>query len=169
MKRNFSEQELIRRQKIEIMKKDGINPFSRDSEHSNNSKTLKEKYNQYSREELLDKKEVVSIVGRIMTIRGPFIIGKDGFGSIQAYVDKKKYPQILKAFNYLDIGDIVKFEGNIMKTNTGVLTIKAKKIIFLAKSLKPLPEKFHGLKDVEERYRKRYLDLIMNDKVKEIF
>ena len=169
MKRNFTELELIRRKKIEKMKEKGISPFSRDSSYLDNAKSLYQKYSKFSKEELLVKKEITSLVGRVMAIRGPFVIGKDSSGKIQAYVDKKNFPKVAQVIEFLDIGDIVKFEGEIMKTKTNVLTIKAHKFLILAKTLKPIPEKFHGLKDVEERYRKRYLDLIMDEKAKELF
>ncbi len=169
MKRNFNEIELIRRKKIKEMEAKGIAPFARNCLHLDNSQSLFAKYDKFSKEELLKKHATTSLVGRVMAIRGPFVIGKDSFGSIQAYVDKKSFPEVAKATRFLDIGDIVKFEGEIMKTKTGVLTIKAHKFLFLAKSLKPIPEKFHGLKDIEERYRKRYLDLIMNENIKKLF
>lgn len=169
MKRNFTELELIRRKKIEKMKEKGISPFSRDSSYLDNAKSLFEKYNKFSKEDLLEKKEITSLVGRVMAIRGPFVIGKDSSGRIQAYIDKKNFSKVAQVVEFLDIGDIVKFEGEVMKTKTSVLTIKAHKFLILAKTLKPIPEKFHGLKDVEERYRKRYLDLIMDEKVKKLF
>ena len=169
MERKLTELEQVRRNKLEGIKELGFNPYSRHVEHSDDSKTLDEKYSQYSKEELKEKGFTASLVGRVMTTRGPFIIGKDSKGTIQAYIAKKEFPEIEKVVKLTDIGDIVRFEGEVMKTQTGTLTIRATKFEILTKSLKPLPEKFHGLKDVEERYRRRYLDLIMNDDVKETF
>lgn len=169
MDRKLTELELIRRNKLEKIKALGINPYSRNVQHTDSSKTLEEKYGKFSKEELHEKKIISSLVGRVMTTRGPFIIGKDSTGPIQAYIAKKEFSEIVELIKFLDLGDIVRFEGEVMKTQTGTLTIRASKFEILSKSLKPLPEKFHGLKDVEERYRRRYLDLIMNDDVKETF
>ncbi|NQZ66171.1 MAG: lysine--tRNA ligase [Mycoplasmatales bacterium] len=169
MKRKLTELEIIRRNKLKAMIKEGINPYSRNIDYSDNSSSLKEKYDKFSKDELHEKQFRASTVGRVLTTRGPFIIGKDSSGPIQAYIAKKEYPEVQKIINFLDIGDIVRFEGVVMKTNTGTITIRAEKFEILSKSLKPLPEKFHGLKDVEERYRRRYLDLIMNENVVKTF
>lgn len=169
MDRKISELELIRRNKLIEMKNSGLNPFSRNVNHSDDSETLEHKYGELSKEQLEVEKHNASAVGRVMTIRGPFIICKDWKGGVQAYISKKEFPELEKVIKFLDLGDIVRFEGIVMKTNTGTISIKASKFEILTKSLKPLPEKFHGLKDVEERYRKRYLDLIMNNDVKETF
>ena len=169
MNRNFTELELIRRNKLKKIKELGLNPYSRNIKHSDNSESLIKKYNKFSKEDLSNQKNIASIVGRVTTIRGPFVIGKDSKGPIQAYISKKEFPNIVEIIKLVDIGDIVRFEGEVMKTQTGSLTIKANKFEFLSKSLRSLPEKFHGLKNVEERYRRRYLDLIMNKEVKNTF
>ena len=169
MERKLTELEQIRRNKIEKLTQMGINPFSRDIAFSDNSTTLIKKYNQFTREQLEEKNHQASVIFRIMTMRGPFIVGKDAYGPVQAYAGKELDAQIQEIKNLLDIGDIIKIEGTVMKTKTGALTVKAKKINITTKSLRPLPEKFHGLKDIEERYRHRYVDLIMNDEVKKIF
>ena len=169
MERKFTELEQVRRNKLKLMAEKNINPYSRNIDHSDDSLSLKEKYDEYSKEELHDKNFSASLVGRVTTTRGPFIIGKDSKGSIQAYIAKKDYPEVNEIVKLVDIGDIVRFEGEVMKTQTGSLTIRASKFEILTKSLRPLPEKFHGLKDVEERYRRRYLDLIMNEDVKKTF
>ena len=169
MERKLSELELVRRNKLETMKEQGMKPYSRNVDHSDDSASLEEKYGKFSKEELHEKKFTASLVGRVMTTRGPFVIGKDSKGPIQAYIAKDEFEEVTKAVKFVDLGDIVRFEGEVMKTQTGTLTIRASKFEILSKSLKPLPEKFHGLKDVEERYRRRYLDLIMNNDVKETF
>ena len=166
MKRKFTEIEKIRREKITKIKELGFLPWSRNVDYVDNSKTLHEKFNNLSKEELEKQKNISSTVGRIMTMRGPFIICQDSEGIVQAYVSKDIDNKII---DLLDIGDIIRFEGIVMKTNTGTISIRASKLEILSKSLKPLPEKFHGLKDVEERYRRRYLDLIMNNEVKKTF
>ena len=115
-----------------------------------------------------------AIAGRLMAIRAHgrsmFCDLKDRAGKIQIYVGenavgKEKY----ELFKYFDIGDIIGVKGECFKTKTGEPTIKASDFMMLAKSLRPLPEKWHGLRDVETRYRQRYLDLIMNDESKSIF
>lgn len=169
MERKFTELELVRRNKIIAMKEKGIEAYSRNTEHSDDSESLLAKYDKFSKEELQGENKRASVVGRVTTTRGPFVIGKDSKGGIQAYISKKEYPKVSEVVHFVDIGDIVRFEGIVMKTQTGTLTIKADKFEILTKSLKPLPEKFHGLKDVEERYRRRYLDLIMNEDVVETF
>ncbi|MCK5866959.1 MAG: lysine--tRNA ligase [Mycoplasmataceae bacterium] len=169
MGRKLSELEIVRREKLNKLNEMGFSGFSGNLKYSDTSKTLIEKYGDFSKEELHEKKEKASVIGRVMTTRGPFVIGKDSTGPIQAYIAKKEFAEMAKIVDLTDIGDIVRFEGEIMKTNTGSITIRADKFEILSKSLKPLPEKFHGLKDVEEIYRKRYLDLIMNQESKNAF
>ena len=127
-----------------------------------------------SKEELEEKEIQVTVAGRIMTKRGK---GKAGFahiqdvsGKIQIYVRKDAVgDEQYEDFNHTDLGDIVGITGNVFITNTGELSIKVKDYVFLTKALRPLPDKFHGLKDVEERYRKRYVDLITNEESKNTF
>jgi len=118
--------------------------------------------------------ELVKIAGRIMTKRGKGKAGfanlADQFGQVQLYVrlDAVGEDQF-ELFNKADLGDFLGIEGKVMKTRTGELSIRAEKITHLSKSLRPLPEKFHGLKDIEERYRRRYVDLITNEDSKHTF
>ncbi|MCK5806953.1 MAG: lysine--tRNA ligase [Mycoplasmataceae bacterium] len=169
MARKLSELEIVRREKLSKLNEMGFSGFSGNLEYSDTSKSLTEKYEGFTKDELHEKKEIASVVGRVMTTRGPFVIGKDSTGPIQAYIAKKEFVEMAEVVNLTDIGDIVRFEGEVMKTNTGSITIRAEKFEILSKSLRPLPEKFHGLKDVEEIYRKRYLDLIMNQESREAF
>ena len=169
MERKFNELELARRSKLDKYKEMNIKPWAAAQKFSDTSKSLDEKFGKFSKDELHDKKETASVVCRIMTTRGPFIIGKDSTGPVQAYIAKKDFPDVAELAKTLDLGDIVLFEGEVMKTNTGTITIRASKLVLLSKSLRPLPEKFHGLKDVEERYRRRYVDLIVNNEVKKTF
>jgi len=172
---NFTEQELVRRGKIDFIKEKNKDPFGHRFDRNNNSKTLVEAYSQYSKEELHDMDtENVIIAGRIMTKRGKGKAGfahiMDMFGQIQLYVRKDVIGEdSFEVFNKADLGDIVGVEGKVMKTNTGELSVRVAKFIHLSKALRPLPEKFHGLKDIEERYRRRYVDLITNSKSRETF
>lgn len=116
----------------------------------------------------------VKAAGRIMAVRkhggSSFLDIKDGTGKIQLYFKKNAVSEAdLSVFKHLDIGDIIGVEGDVFRTKTGELTIVIKHLVILSKSLSPLPEKWHGLKDVEIRFRKRYLDLIMNNEAKEVF
>ena len=172
---NFTEQELVRRGKIDFLKENNIDPFGQRFDSNNNSKTLSESYDKYSKEELHDMEtENVIIAGRIMTKRGKGKAGlahiMDMFGQIQLYVRKDVIgDELFEVFNKADLGDIVGVEGKVMKTNTGELSVRVEKFTHLSKALRPLPEKFHGLKDIEERYRRRYVDLITNEKSRETF
>ena len=118
--------------------------------------------------ETLDRK--AKVAGRIMAKRGPFIVLQDVSGRIQLYVDKKSLPEALSAaIKSWDIGDIVGAEGPVHKSGKGDLYVYIEKAKLLTKSLRPLPDKFHGLADTEMRYRQRYVDLIMNADVREVF
>lgn len=169
MKRKLTELELIRREKLAKLQKLGYSGFERGIQTEDNSASLLKKYGAKSREQLASENIKTSISFRVMTLRGPFIVGKDAFGPAQVYVGKDFANSVLDVKNLLDIGDIIFAQGQIMKTQTGILTVRADKLKIVTKALKPLPEKFHGLKDVEERYRHRYVDLIMNDEIKALF
>ncbi|WP_437181990.1 lysine--tRNA ligase [Salirhabdus salicampi] len=163
-----------RLEKLDTYKEKGINPFGDKFERTHLSNELKEQYDQYSKEELEEKEIRVTIAGRIMTKRGK---GKAGFahmqdltGQIQLYVRKDKVGEdAYEIFNTVDLGDIVGVSGTMFKTKVGELSVKADEFIILTKSLRPLPEKFHGLKDIEQRYRQRYLDLIMSPDSRDTF
>ena len=171
---NFQSQNLEkenRKEKINTLRKMGINPFPNNYEVSFKSKDIKEKF-----EELEKNQTEVAIAGRIMLYRimgkSSFLTIKDSTGNIQAYIQRDKvgddfYNNVFKKL--IDIGDIVGVKGTVFKTKTGEITIYANEIKLLTKSINPLPEKFHGLTDMELRYRQRYVDLIMNDEVKELF
>ncbi|GJF50512.1 lysine--tRNA ligase [Staphylococcus argenteus] len=170
MSEEMNDQMLVRRQKLQELYDLGIDPFGSKFNRSGLSSDLKEEWDKYSKEELAEKEEEshVSIAGRLMTKRGK---GKAGFahvqdlaGQIQIYVRKDQVgDEQFDIWKIADLGDIVGVEGVMFKTNTGELSVKAKKITLLAKSLRPLPDKFHGLQDIEQRYRQRYLDLITNE------
>ncbi|SDK60927.1 lysine--tRNA ligase [Sediminibacillus albus] len=164
----------VRREKLQNYREKGLDPFGAKFERTHLAEDLKEAYDSFSKEELEEKAIETTVAGRIMTKRGK---GKAGFahiqdlsGQIQLYVRKDKVgEEIYELFNTADMGDIVGVTGTVFKTKVGELSVKATSFSMLTKSLRPLPEKFHGLKDVEQRYRQRYLDLITNPESKETF
>ena len=173
MMEKLNEQQLIRREKMEELKQKGIDPFGRSFNRTHRSLKLKELYDQYTKEELEEKAIEVSIAGRIMTKRRMgklgFIHVQDRDGQIQVVVNKAVVgEEAYELFKAHDIGDIIGIKGVVFKTNTEELSVKAHEYIHLSKSLRPLPEKFHGLVDIEERYRRRYVDLIMNENSRKI-
>jgi lysyl-tRNA synthetase class 2 len=171
-----NEQELIRIQKLEQLAENGIDPFGSRFDRNFTSKSIRDTYDHLNPDELEEVKDKVKIqiAGRLMTKR---VKGKAGFahisdrdGKIQLYVRFDVVGEETFAyFKKADIGDIIGVSGTIMRTHTGELTIRVESITHLSKSIRPLPEKWHGLKDVEERYRRRYLDLITNEGTKELF
>lgn len=170
---NLTEQELVRRGKLEKYKELGIDPFGHAYNVTHHSDEVKKLGQGYSHEELEEKKIEVSVAGRIMFIRkmgkASFFSIQDKTGFIQIYIRKDIVGEDqYSLFKMADIGDIVGIKGSIMLTQTGEITIKCEEYTHLVKALRPLPEKFHGLSDVEERYRRRYLDLIMNQDAKRV-
>ena len=173
MERTFTEQELVRREKAENLRKLGLDPFGQRFDRTSNSKDIFEKYNEMSKEELESLKPDVSIAGRIMNKRrsgkAGFMDIQDKYGNIQIYISISDVGESeYELYKSCDLGDIIGINGFVCKTNTGALTVHATKYTHLVKALKPLPEKYHGLTDIEERYRRRYVDLIMNENSKKI-
>ncbi len=174
MSTEMNDQLQVRRDKMDELRQGGIDPFGQRYNRTHLSGEIFAQYSELSKEELEEKNIEVSIAGRIMTKRGK---GKAGFahikdinGQIQVYVRKDAIgDEAYEFFNKADLGDIVGLVGTVFKTQVGELSIKVKEYTPLSKSLRPLPEKFHGLTDIEERYRRRYVDLIMNDTSKETF
>ena len=171
--REFTEQEKVRREKVKNLIEKGVEPFGHKFDVTSNSKLIKEKHLNKTKEELEEEKENVVIAGRIMTKRrkgkAGFFHIQDKYGQIQIYIAINEVgEEAYDLFKASDIGDIVGIEGYVFKTNTGELSVHAKKYVHLVKALKPLPEKYHGLTDVEERYRRRYVDLIMNEEARKI-
>ena len=171
MERNFTEQELVRREKAEKLRSLGLDPFGDRYDRDSLASDIKEKYKDLTHEELESMDEHAKVAGRIMFIRkmgkASFFSIQDKSGKIQIYISINDIgEEDYTLFKTADIGDIVGVEGKIMKTMTGEVTIKCLKYTHLVKALKPLPEKFHGLQDKEERYRRRYVDLIMNEESK---
>ncbi|MBE6142462.1 MAG: lysine--tRNA ligase [Erysipelotrichaceae bacterium] len=173
MEERLNDQELVRRQKVEKLKELGIDPFGQAYERTHYSTDIKELVKGKTNEEVEALELHVSIAGRIMFIRK---MGKASFFSIQ---DLKGKQQVYISINDLgeekydlfkmaDVGDIVGVKGKVMLTRTGEPTVKCLEYTHLTKALRPLPEKFHGLTDKEERYRRRYVDLIMNEDAKKV-
>jgi lysyl-tRNA synthetase class 2 len=164
----------IRREKLDELRGLGVDPFGGKYERTHNAGDILQQYDQLSKEELEEKSVEVSIAGRLMAKRG---MGKASFahiqdltGKIQIYVRQDSVPEVkYSAFSLLDLGDIVGVKGEVFKTKTGETSIKVKDLEILSKSLYPLPDKYHGLKDVELRYRQRYVDLIVNPEVQQTF
>lgn len=163
----------LRKQKAEDFVNSGINPYPAKYALDKNNSDIQKDFVFLEREQMLDVK--VKVAGRVMTYRNmgkvAFLDLKDGYAKIQAYVreDKVGVDQYRLFKNMVDISDIVAVEGVPFKTKTNELSIMAEKWTMLTKAFRPLPEKWHGLRDVETRYRRRYLDLIVNNEVKDIF
>jgi len=160
--------------KLEILRKDGIDPYPNDFTVTHTSRNLQEAFGSLPDEELKSVGKTFSLAGRIMAIRdfgkASFIQIQDRKGRIQAYLQKDIVGETaFQLFKTFDIGDFIGLEGKIFRTKTRELTLQVQSFRLLVKSLRPLPEKWHGLTDIEARYRQRYLDLIANPKVKEIF
>lgn len=164
----------VRREKLDVLKENNIDPFGHRFDRSHTASKMLEEFDSFTKEELAEKNKTVSLAGRIMTKRGK---GKAGFthiqdltGQIQLYIRKDTVgDEQYELFDSMDIGDIIGVSGEAFKTKVGELSVKVSELHLLSKSLRPLPDKFHGLKDVEQRYRQRYLDLIMSPESKETF
>ncbi|MBQ1305815.1 MAG: lysine--tRNA ligase [Erysipelotrichales bacterium] len=173
MKRVFSDQEKVRRQKMADLEAKGLDPFGHRYDRTADSKSIFEKYDAYTKEELEEMAVDVKVAGRIMSKRRMGKIGfihiQDRYGQLQIYLRKDVMTdEDYEMFKVSDIGDIIGIEGPVCRTDTGMLSVKCVKFVHLTKALRPLPEKFHGLTDVEERYRRRYVDLIMNEDAKKV-
>ncbi|ELK48371.1 lysine--tRNA ligase [Halobacillus sp. ACCC02827] len=174
MAEELNEHMRVRRDKMDTHREKGMDPFGDKFERTDSAQELIEKYDQFTKDELEEKQLPATIAGRIMTKRGK---GKAGFthiqdlsGQIQLYVRKDEIgDEAYDVFKAADLGDIVGVSGVMFKTNVGELSVKASEFQLLTKSLRPLPEKFHGLQDVEQRYRQRYLDLITNPESRDTF
>ena len=171
--RKLSEQELVRREKAEDLRKLGYDPFGSRYDRDTFANDIKEKYKDIDHDAFDSMDDTVRVAGRIMFIRkmgkASFFSIKDRTGNIQVYISINDVGEdIYTLFKTADIGDIVGVYGKVMKTKTGEVTIKCLEYTPLVKALRPLPEKFHGLTDIEERYRRRYVDLIMNDESKRV-
>lgn len=164
---NLNEMLLLKRQKLDELKKEGKDPFVNETyDVTAHSVGIKEEFNE------ADEREV-SIAGRIMSKRRHgkicFLDLRDSEGNIQVFARKDVLEDKYEDVKGIDIGDIVGVKGIVFKTEAGEITVRATDITLLSKSLQILPEKFHGLKDPDLRYRQRYVDLIVNPEVKDVF
>ncbi len=164
---NLNDQLRVRREKLAELRTEGIDPFGHRFERTAMSQELHDKYDQKTKQELEDLDIKVKIAGRMVAKRGKGKVGfadiQDRDGRIQLYIRKdvvgeEKY----HIFKRSDLGDHLGLSGEVIKTDMGELTIKVTDVTFLSKALRPLPDKFHGLQNVEQIYRQRYLDLISN-------
>ena len=160
--------------KLEQLKELGVNPFANDFTPSTTAAVILKEYSDLEAKTLEDSAPPVTIAGRIISLR---LFGKAAFahlqdrsGKVQAYIRKDLIgEENFKIFKLFDIGDTIGVSGTVFKTRTGEVTIQAASVQILTKALRPLPEKWHGLKDIETRYRQRYVDLIVNQEVRETF
>ena len=169
----LTDQQEARIAKMNALREQGIDPFGKAFKRTSNTQLIKDEYSEKSAEELESLHAEVSIAGRIMQKRR---MGKLGFihlldreGKIQVVINKRIIgDEIYELFKSSDLGDIIGIKGTVIKTQTGELSVEAHEYTHLSKALRPLPDKFHGLQDKEERYRRRYVDLIMNDESRKI-
>ena len=161
-----------RKKKLDEMRKEGINPYPAKYDINAYSSDLKEKYAKLKNDERT--KDKVKVAGRAMTIRDLgkliFVTLQDAKDKIQLILQNEESKESFEFFKkYVDTGDIIGCEGTVMKTRTGEVSIFVKRAELLSKCILPLPEKWHGIQDEEERLRKRYLDIITNPEIKELF
>lgn len=164
---DLNEHMQVRLEKLKNLQDKGLNPFGAPFPRSHYTSDILDKF------EELNGQDVV-IAGRIMSKRdmgkAAFAHLQDFYGQIQIYVRMNDVgPEIHEMFTHLDIGDFIGVKGYVFRTQKGEITVGAKEITLLTKALRPLPEKWHGLKDVELRYRQRYVDMIVNPEVKNVF
>ncbi|HLF54756.1 MAG TPA: OB-fold nucleic acid binding domain-containing protein, partial [Candidatus Nanoarchaeia archaeon] len=168
-----TEEELIaeRKRKREELLQKGINPYPYRYEPTHKSIDVSSKYAGLKPEDATG--DAVKVAGRIVGLRrlgkATFMHILDEKGKLQIYYKFDDIPKIYDLLKLTDVGDWIGVEGTIFKTSTGEITVKATNFEVLCKSLRPLPEKWHGLKDVEQRYRKRYVDLTINPEIRKTF
>ena len=167
LQQEMNDQLIVRREKMAALRAAGVDPFGDRFERSHNSAELQAAYGEQSKEELAEQQLTAAIAGRIVTKRGKGKVGfahlQDREGQIQVYVRKDEVgEEAYELFKQADLGDFIGVTGEIMRTDMGELTIKPTELVFLTKALRPLPDKYHGLTNIEQRYRQRYLDLISN-------
>lgn len=157
-----------RLKKLEKLKELGINPYAYGYDRTHTFREIRGGFEQLSQEE-----KKVRTSGRIMTIRGHgktlFATLSDETDNMQVYLRQDKLGEKFELFQYFDVGDFIGVDGSVFKTKTGEITVLVEDYMMLSKSLRPLPEKWHGLRDIEIRYRRRYLDLIANAEIRDVF
>ncbi len=173
-KESYGEQELVRQEKLAKLRSLGVDPFPYKFSKTHSISEVVAEFGSRTREELEAHPVSVRVAGRVVAIRrmgrATFFHIANSLTRLQGYLREDVVgPEVYELFDLFDIGDIIGLEGTLFRTKTGELTVLVKKLQFLTKCLHPLPEKWHGLQDVEQRYRRRYLDLIMNPEVAEVF
>jgi lysyl-tRNA synthetase class 2 len=168
MEEKLTDQEQARREKLPKYVELGVDPFGSRYEWKDSIRDIRKRVEGKTAEDLENEKIHVNVAGRLLAIRrmgkASFVNLKDEYGSIQAWIGINVVGEHdYEVFRLADLGDVVGLEGTLMFSRTGELTIHVEKYTHITKCLKPLPEKFHGLTDLEDRCRKRYLDLIVND------
>jgi lysyl-tRNA synthetase class 2 len=163
-----------RRRKLEELRARGINPFPNDFRPADTSADVQQRYGSHSREQLEACSDTVRVAGRIVGLRdfgrASFLHLQDRAGRLQAYVKRDAVgDEAFATFKAMDLGDFAGIVGRPFRTKTDELTIEAQQVRLLAKALRPLPEKWHGLTDIEARYRQRYLDLVVNADSRAVF
>ena len=163
----MNDQMRVRREKMQELRDAGIDPFGHRFERDSMNRELHEKYGDMDKEELNGRDIVVTIAGRMVAKRGKGKVGfadlQDKTGRMQLYIRKDEVGEdMYHIFKRSDLGDFLGITGQVIKTDMGELTVKVTKLTFLSKALRPLPDKYHGLQDIEQIYRQRYLDLITN-------
>src|SRR5215510_161742 len=166
--------EAIRIQKLKQIRDLGYDPYPTFYRNTHSLAQVSREFGSKTSEDLEQSKPKVRVAGRILTNRpfgkAGFITLSDGEGQLQAYAKMDQLPERdFQLYKLLDIGDFIGVEGTLFRTRTGELTVLATELVFLAKSFLPLPEKWHGLTDVEIRYRRRYVDLVVNREVRDVF
>lgn len=157
-----------RREKLAAIRQNG-QAFPNAFRRADYAQRLQDQFGDHSKEELEHLNQIVSVAGRIMAKRGPFMVIQDMTGRVQLYADKAAQNIIKERWGVWDIGDIVGVQGALHKSGKGDLYVNLEQYELLVKSLRPLPDKYHGLQDTEQRYRQRYVDLIINPEVRDVF
>ena len=158
-----------RRAKLAALREQGA-AFRNDFRREHYAGDLQQAYAEHTKAQLEETSSMASVAGRVMLNRGAFIVIQDMTGRIQLYVNRKALPaEVLQSIKTWDLGDIVGVTGQLQRSNKGDLYIDMQTAVILTKSLRPLPEKFQGLKDTEVKYRQRYLDLIVNEDTRSVF
>ena len=155
----------------EQAKQKGVSPWPNAFKREHYAQDLQQQFTDQSKEQIEANERVyVKVAGRVMLNRGSFMVIQDMTGRIQLYVARKELqPEVLESIKGLDLGDIIAIEGYIGRSGKGDLYVHIQQFELLTKSLRPLPDKFHGLNDTEVKYRKRYLDLMVNDDTRKTF
>jgi lysyl-tRNA synthetase class 2 len=159
----------LRREKLQALRAEG-NAFPNDFRRDALAAQLHQRFANDSKEVLEAAQHPAKVAGRLIRMRGPFMVIQDGSGQIQLYLNHKEYSEAQNALNKsLDLGDIIAVSGIVFRTGKGELSVWAKELRLLTKALRPLPDKYHGLHDTEVRYRQRYVDLIVNEETRKTF